>query len=400
MPTAILVGFEYSFNPLPGAIIDLYHCYKWLQSFNCETYVLTDIESIHDPDNLRHCIDKNIADSDLITFYDSISSKFIVRDGYELMTSIIRLIKTGVRNNKLVIYFTGHGVRTCLVMPNKSLLSFVDFRDNLLDNLEPYTEIFWILDCCNPSGLHLPYRLDGNLFVLSQGKIECVSQPILLITSSEPDEKSIATKSGSLFSRYLFRLLTSLNNQSLNDLVLRKSSTIPTSCNRNLRRLMGNLASAIRKMHTGYSQTVSIYSSYVMDPILWMWIGSKKSYDIAVDMGLSTLIIRKHPSIPSSHQIDTKFLSSHNPKESIERITESIVESITESIVESITESIVESITESIVESNQEQTLTNQDVYQRAFPSNYLVLKDTGLSPMNKLLTQVMSNPYDLRYPE
>lgn len=93
-----------------------------------------------------------------------------------------------------------------------------------------------------------------------------------------------------------------IDNVSSNEL-------IPNRKNRNLRRLVGNLASSIRKMHTGYSQTVSVYNSYVMDPILWLWIGSSKDYDIAMDMSLSIFVIRKNTE-KSKQFID--FVKSHS----------------------------------------------------------------------------------------
>ena len=297
MPTAILIGFEYVFNSLTGAIIDLYHAHKWCKSFNCDTYILTDIEFIKNSNNLQIAIDRKIVDKDILTFHNRVITKQkikpYVQNGYNLLVEIIDILKRGVQDNKLIIYYSGHGVKDSMVMPDKTLLQFIDFRDNILNIVGPYVEIFWILDCCNPNGLHLPYKLEENSFVLSPSKVECVSQPILLITSSEASEKSIATKSGSVFSRHLFRLLTSLSSNDA-PIVKRRSVTIPAHKNRNLRRLISNLSSSIRKMHTGYAQTVSIYSSYVTDPVLWMWIGSKKDYDIVTDITLSTLIIRSH----------------------------------------------------------------------------------------------------------
>lgn len=293
MPTAILIGFEYTFNSLTGAIIDLYNAHKWAgtHSFGCDITVITDIDSIKDQDNLQNVVSRGLAEADLLTFYSRIGSKIIVRDAKNLLTEIIRILKLGIPDNKLIIYYSGHGVKDSMVMPDRTLLPFVDFRDNILNILDPYVEIFWILDCCNPNGLHLPYKLEGNQFVLSPCQVQCVSQPVLLITSSEASEKSIATKSGSVFSRHLFRLLTAMN-ADVAPTIRKKAINIPVSRNRNLRRLIGNLGSSIRRMHTGYAQTVSIYSSYVIDPVLWLWIGSSKSYDIVADMSLSTLIVR------------------------------------------------------------------------------------------------------------
>lgn len=291
MPTAILIGFEYKFNTLIGAIIDIYHAYKWCESYKCEVYVFTDISRIVDNKHLQLAIDRNIADPDLLSFYDRIKIETIVTSGTDLLNGIKNVLQNYIADDKVVIYYSGHGVKDSMVMPDKTLLPFIDFRDAILNSVNDFTELFWILDCCNPNGLHLPYKLVNNKFILSKSKIECVTQPILLITSSDASEKSIATKVGSVFSRHLFKILSHMNEDD--KLIIKKRKVIiPIHRNRNLRRLICNLSSAIRKMHTGYSQTVSIYSSYVIDPILWMWIGSQKKHDIVSDMTLSTLIIR------------------------------------------------------------------------------------------------------------
>jgi Caspase domain len=303
MPTAILVVFEYKTNILTGARMDLEYAYKWCQSFNCDIHVFTDIES-----------------------EDYISTK----NKSELESGLIWILKHGIIDHKLVLYYSGHGIMESMVMPDQGTLLFIDFRNIILSNLSPQTEIFWILDCCNPLGLYLPYKLNENGFSLTNTtnnppspikersgswsgsgndlpndmnwkdipqqeksstahKIIWALQPILLITSAKHNEKSVATKSGSLFSKCLFELLTDMNHDRFKFIDI-----IPISINRNLRRLIGNLSSSIRTNHTGYQQTVSIYSSYIFDPILWMWVGSNKYHDIVSDASFSTLIIRPY----------------------------------------------------------------------------------------------------------
>lgn len=287
MPTAILIGFQYKFNELPGALIDLYQAYCWCMSFGSNIHVITDIAEYSNSRNIQTAIANKITDSKLSTFYDTVPSKTVVQRGDVMLHTIIQVLRQGIPDNKLVIYYSGHGVKESMVMPDKSLLPFIDFRDSVLANIPLPVEIFWILDCCNPNGMHLPFKLQNNAFVLSPTKIECALNPILLITSSEIHEKSIATDLGSLFSRYLFRILRQLNEDHT-------SAIIPNRTNRNLRRLVGSLVGSIRAVHSGYAQTVSMYSSYITDPILWMWIGANKDYDIAIDMSLSTLVVRKH----------------------------------------------------------------------------------------------------------
>ena len=286
MPTAILIGFEYTVNPLVGTIIDLYHAISWCSSSGCDIHLFTDITKI-DASIIQQAVDHKMAHPDILTFYDRIESKLIVRAARSLQEGIARVLSLGVPDNKVIIYYSGHGVKDCMVMPDHSVLPFIDFRDDILNSLNPYVELFWILDCCNPNGLHLPYRLSHNSFTLSNSKIVCVTQPIILITSSESSEKSIATRFGSIFTYHLFRLLYRLEEPPIIT-----DGIIPIQRNRNLRRLIGNLASSIRRIHSGYAQTVSIYSSYVIDPVLWMWIGSSKSYDLVVDMTLSVFVVR------------------------------------------------------------------------------------------------------------
>jgi hypothetical protein len=279
MPTAIIIGFEYSTNVLPGALVDIYQAHRWCCSFDCATYVFSDIRSNVDNTVIKKNIDAGVVGSDIMSFYDLID-KTLVTTSDELLTGIFNKFRQ-LDDDRLIIYYSGHGNKDALILPNHELLSFIALRDTVLKQLSSTVEIFWILDCCNPTGLHLPFILEGNNFVLSPSRISCVMQPILLIISSNAKEKSVSSDMGSLFTRHLFHILHNLSD----------GPTI-ASRNRNLRRLVGNLTSNIRRMHTGYAQTVSIYSSYVIDPILWLWIGSKNNEDVVSDMSLSTLVIR------------------------------------------------------------------------------------------------------------
>jgi hypothetical protein len=280
MPIAILIGLQYKINILPGAIIDLYNAYNWCERFGCKSYIITDIDNSNYIGNFNR--DNNI---DICSFYNNIKSKVVINSSDDMISNITNILSHGIIDNKLIIYYSGHGVNDSMVMPDNKLLRFVSFRDSILNNTDTKVEIFWILDCCNPHGLKLPYKLDNdNKFTLSSTDVEFFEHRILLITSSESNEKSIATKNGSLFSKYLFQILESLDNTNI--------TTITVDKNRNLRRLIGNIRSSIRKMHTGFSQTVSIYSSYIIDPILWMWIGSTSNYDIITNDTLCSLILR------------------------------------------------------------------------------------------------------------
>ena len=294
MPTCMLIIFEYNNtnNYLPGAIIDLYHSYNYFKNYDIN--IITDITNI-DNELLEEAIDAKIVKDDILKFYNSINP--YIYTNYNNLLSKIKDTLITIKDEKLIIYYSGHGLNDCLVLPStyeiglpilsdKKLFPMIEFRNLILSSISPYVEIFWILDCCNPNGLHLPFKLNGNMFSLATiniDKIDCIPNQVLLITSAENHQKSTATNYGSLFTRYLFQALTTMNV---------KSNKITLSLNRNLRRLMGNLSSSIRKMYTGHIQNISIYSSYMIDPVLPLWIGKNLDYDIVTDYTLNKLIIK------------------------------------------------------------------------------------------------------------
>jgi len=289
MPTSILIGFEYKNNILPGTLIDLYHCYKWCKSFGCNISTLTDIKEV-DIELLYNAIDNKLANKDLLNFYN-IMQPIIIFDN--LIDELLKILKNRVPDDKLIIYYTGHGVLyDNLVMPDETLISMKKLKSIILENVSISTEIFIVFDCCNPDGMGLPFKLKDNLLVLSSTDmklIDFIEHKILLITSSANHQKSVATQLGSLFTRYLFKILIDMNEYDESYI---KKENIPLSINRNLQRLTSNLSCYIRKLHTGYQQNISIYSSYVIDPILWIWIGNRNNRDIISDYTLENIIIK------------------------------------------------------------------------------------------------------------
>lgn len=270
MVTAILIGFQYQKNKLEGAIIDLYNAYEWCKSFTDRIYIICDFEEI-DTEVIKDAIARRLVTDSIVNFIRRDRLRIVVSDRDSLIDTLYQL---DFVDDKLIVYYSGHGEYKSVVTPDHKTVEFNFFRELILIGCLEFQEIFWIMDCCNPNGFNLPFILDNDSFHLSKGEINCVTQPILLITSSNSQEKSMATSNGSIFSRNLFKIL------SKND------------GNRNLQRIRRELMSSIRKVYTSTEQSVSIYSSYVMDPVLWMWIGGLT--DIASNISMSTLVVR-HP---------------------------------------------------------------------------------------------------------
>jgi hypothetical protein len=264
MPHAIIIAFSYN-NELPGAHADVKKMIEFCNFFNYTFNIITDNIIIHDK-----LFEEKIKDI-FTTFTDA---------------SVLNEQKNNKWDGKLLIYYSGHGKNDSIVLSNDVLYSFKNFRNLIITTVNTVlngvvlnsadVEIFWILDCCNPNGLHLPFKLMNNSFHFqTNSEFVCPKNfKILLITSSDNDEKSISTINGSLFTNELLLLLYSLhdNLQSFIKNYDNNDTIIPVATNRNLSRFINQLAANIRVIQHEYRQNVSIYSSYIIDPILWFWI--------------------------------------------------------------------------------------------------------------------------------
>lgn len=253
--TAILIVFEYQ-KVLSGAIIDLYQSYCWVKNFTDDIHIITDIKV-----DLERFIKVGV-ELNYVTSLDPIAD-------------LTNCLAKGLKNNKLVIYYSGHGLKNSIVLPNETHYSLTDFRDLVVKYGNFETEIFWICDCCNPNGLNLAFKLIDNRFRLNNYVF--VEPKIILITSAEINQLSIGDCDGSIFSKRLFQYLTVLN-EDIDGLI------VPNNKNRNLQRLIRTLKGDINK------QIVCIYSSYLIDPILWNWVGRRVEYSLKVDQSLNIFI--------------------------------------------------------------------------------------------------------------
>jgi len=111
-------------------------------------------------------------------------------------------------NNRLI--FTTKGINDSI---NNNTFSDSCTSNELLDTIVNFTpekaEIMIIMDCCMSDGLNLPYVLKDGIYKRNpNGNIEYgynTHKKILLITSTLPNQNSIATNKGSIFTGILCR---------------------------------------------------------------------------------------------------------------------------------------------------------------------------------------------------
>lgn len=281
-----IISFQYSGKRyLPGAAIDVYHAYKWARGITNSIYVFTDFSL--DNIEIPSCVlDDKIVEEDVVTLFKIIGRMVTSGNNKDDLLSWLHNISW---SNRVIIYYSGHGKKKELLLPNGEQLCTHTLRDVIKQETQDNCEVFIIYDCCNPNNLDLPFQLKGNTFVNADNMLTAkfCKQKILLMASSRQEEKSVATPYGSLFTRHLFNTLRSLDIDQVSDMDM---STWLSLKNRNLSRLAGRLIGSIRKENSEKPQTVSIYSSHMQDPVLWLWLGT--DVDVSCHPSITALVIR------------------------------------------------------------------------------------------------------------
>lgn len=274
MKTAFLIGFQYSDRHyLTASKLDIYRAYEWCKTFDCQINIGTDFQF-------------DVEDNDLPLGSEINSLTKFVDNAVDLEKILVDICW----RERNIIYYTGHGIPNGIFLPDQSSIGIINLRNKIMKLCTLSSEFLWIIDCCNSTGLALPFKLEDNCFKLSPSPISPVQNKILLITSSRPEEKAIATGEGSLFTKNIFEYFRKLKIDDTSCISVDEIKSWLSGKNRNLSRLVGRINAEIRKSHTGYRQTVSIYTSHMQDPILWLWIGNDS--DVVTDSSLKIIIIR------------------------------------------------------------------------------------------------------------
>lgn len=298
---SILVGFRYE-GDIEASVVDLYRVYQFSRNSGGQVVVLSDIEEI--PHSVSASIIRGHVEDDISAFCTS-GRDPVNREERQDLTWIMVQSKIDVKgalarlalqhDHKIIIYYTGHGEvsesEPSMILPNKDAYPFVELRDDIVSLTANYAEILFVLDCCYPGSLALPYQLKkevlkekGNEEDKEKGKEEdkerskerdkeierskekgkendkekwrfrlvdtsnMVVPLILLITSAHVTQPSVARSHGSLFTDHF---VAALNGRVNN---------------------MATLIAAINDKMGTQGQMVNIYCSYAILPVMWTWL--------------------------------------------------------------------------------------------------------------------------------
>jgi hypothetical protein len=348
MPHAILVAFEYRavkvacepitgdrtqdkssnceavpFVNFPGAIIDLHLVYSFCRDQKWSTTMLTDITEERYPPNIVSLATSGAVNVGALQFFKDHNHTFrYCTDRKTFIKHLREECSRPVDDKKMIFYYTGHGIRTTtgivgksgssILLPNNEVVDFNEFSSIITQTVPGDYEIMCVLDCCHPGSLSLPYKLrtpqlpsgaassspqgvdiksdgscirsersDGSPWELLP-KYQPIKQKLLCITSATFDEDSNSLPHGSIFTNIFFTHMSQLTV----DLPLQ--NTIISWPSRSLKSIALWATGEIQKRHL-LRQTVAIYSSYKIAPILPLWIG-KLTWNFTFDLH-SKLII-------------------------------------------------------------------------------------------------------------
>jgi len=286
MVQAVLIGFYYEHRPIPGVFVDLFKAYMACIRFCSRVTVLTDKHQPVLPPNIIDQIAAGQVDGEILGFPQRDISYRAVANYSQLESELCALLP---QDDHILLYYSGHGVRDALIMPDGESIPVTHIRSLLTGKMRPHGQLFFILDCCHTCGLYLPYKLSFDRFRLTDdGRL--TTSRILLITATQEDQKAVSTQRGSLFSELLFQELTAIIYQR----------NTP-----DLRRLIADINKSMKPLHPEYPQTATIYSSHPMLPVLWGWL-SCGPLRLDVDPGTRCLQLQTNPLrlVNQSHQGD------------------------------------------------------------------------------------------------
>lgn len=224
MPSALIMGFEYrvpiGMTSLSGVIIDMYRTYQYCLSVGItEITVMTDISVDVKMTELLPAMRDEIIDSQINTFITLLQERkqLQVLSHTDPIFRFQAIIEGCIlKSTKQFVYYTGHGIDEAIVLPSGDHLPIRLLRDSIVERCDPRAEIFWVMDCCHPSHLHLPFVLvqrEGEGKESSRYKLRdklgsyTPRQDIICIGGADVESyQSIMTDKGSIFSGKLLDL--------------------------------------------------------------------------------------------------------------------------------------------------------------------------------------------------
>lgn len=267
-PLAILIGFQYTEEyGISGTIFDLYKVSSFCESRGYTIKIISDIV----PDT------SSITNEDL-DFNKFIGGIYTKRSLVYTMDNFVETIKTLClsisQSNEIMIYYSGHGVKSSIFLPSKERFSFDSFKNLVFPYFQEKSQVFLVFDCCGAPSFSLPYKMKHGSPTANSDNF--IVPSIILINSTNGKEKAAAIANKySLFTNALFEELELITQES--------------SCN--LSKMISQVSKKVKKEKSPYHQNSSCYVSYPDLKYLWSWVTHPREPRIFKDDTFSNILV-------------------------------------------------------------------------------------------------------------
>ena len=247
MRTCLLIGFEYTKDMfLPGIEQDISQILKHIQSIEPDRItILSDIPS------------KRIPDSEHTSYKKFKTTK-------KFLKVVSRTVESG---NQVFLYYTGHARKGKFLLPNDDKVKMSSIRKILQSSTSPTAEILCLLDCCESTGLDLGFQIGSNKIPTSSQ----ITQKIICISSSSEGQRSICTKSGSIFTSQVIKRLSKRQlklDSSFRELIIHK---LHKTFKKKLGIKIDSTSGSLFEREFGISSLVLITLSHPNLNSVWSW---------------------------------------------------------------------------------------------------------------------------------
>lgn len=225
MPTLIIVAFQYEKTPkeLQSMIMDIYLVYSFYRDLDYKIFIASDAVSICSDINPTKYLVDGIIDQHYIPFA---RKKFLdIRKYVTTRQELVNFFEDVqiTEDRRVILYYTGHGTTGGIILPNDTVLPSFELRSMLFNighsNKKEIPrsinglklQILIIMDCCNPHGLYLPYKILSNEAEINQSNL-FISPDVILLVPCNENSPTLAQNS---ISPFTYNLIETLKNPSL-----------------------------------------------------------------------------------------------------------------------------------------------------------------------------------------
>lgn len=207
MVKVLIIGFGYIDDEIPSTLFDIYQIYNRYSNIGYECTIITDINDFRYNRNVYESISFKKVDKEMLGFISELKKKPNYYNYIYDKKGLLYKLRSIEKENFVIVYYTGHASTDGIKLPSGEIFPFFDFKKELISLSK--LEITILTDCCYASGMRLNYKLskEGKGFFFEESKEENYPQKVIIIASSQYNEKSASIKHSSLFTKYFIEFL-------------------------------------------------------------------------------------------------------------------------------------------------------------------------------------------------